>query len=438
MKNATLFQVKRDGNFNNNFGRNMMGWMYGYVPVTEMEAVHTYMFEEAWDDIDICQHVFGLAQDSGAFNYSMSTGDVVNVGGEWYRCTGDGWECITGEPGAIGMYIVELPGEDKLEQALESVTEESEEETMETTTNATINNTTSTQEEETMRTGTIEVDFNAANNTPNGDAEGAINAGKEQIGKVWHWFRFKGAGINRSGKQWKADQQQNINNFTGGLGVVLGALDLAGLKPIRKAIMRLFVQAQNGEISVGELKDEIMNMILDRIEFLDGLTDDASLKQCATLKAFTAKNGKKYGEKSIIELIISCILWIIKRTFAKLKEFFGIPEDKMPAIVKFAWGLIKAVFDIILSAGKIVFSIALPGISYVLAGVFKALAWILGWAKSLWDKAKNWFTNLFKKEAPSDETVSEATVDEYIADDFDEFFDDFDGDIDDIAAALAD
>lgn len=432
MKNktlATLFQVARNKDFQENFSQNMTASLIRngqYVPVSVMEAVCTVEVEaETYEQA--CERTFSMCQDEQAYalgcNYSMSVGDVVNVEGEWYRLTGMGWDCITGEQGATGTILIK----NKEDEAMAN-----------NNANATINNTT-VQEEGTMKNVEIKVDFAGENNTPNGDADQALETGKQQVGKVWHWFRFKGAGIGQKGKKWRKDQQSNIENFTGGLGVILGALDLVGLKPLRKAIMLLFVKAQNGEITVSQLRDEITKMILDRIEFLDGLTDDASLKQCATLKAFTAKNGKEYGEKSIIELIIACLLWIIKRTFAKLKEFFGIPEDKMPAIVKFAWGLIRALFDIILSAGLIVFSIALPGISLVVAGAFKALAWILGWAKNLWEKAKNWFTGLFKKEAPSDETVStEQTVvnaEEVVVEGFEDM--DYDSEIDDIAAALA-
>lgn len=411
-KIATLFQVTN----NNDLRQNEIAAAtpgQQYTSVLAMAPVQTMVFA-GMDDLDICEYF--VTQESKAYRYPVTLGDVVNVGTEWYRCVqdGNGWNRITGEPGAIGNATANMT----------EVQEEQEEETVAENTNTAAGTTE------------YDVNFNNDNVTPNGDSMGALNAGKEQMGKVYTNLVKYGAGINQSGKDWKKSQQKNIDNFTGSVGIILGALDLAGLKPIRKSIMLLFVKAQNGEITIKQLKDEIQKMILDRIEFLDGLTDEASLKQCATLKAFTAKSGTVYGEKSIIELIICCIMWIIKRTFAKLKEFFGLPMDKMPSIVRFAWGLIKAVFDIILSAGKVVFSIALPGICFVVAGVFKALAWILGWAKGLWNKAKDWFTNTFKKEAPSDEAVSTAETVEVDDDEFDNF-DDFEGAVEDIAAELA-
>lgn len=98
MTNATLFQIKRDGNFEANFSKNMTASIrgVGFVQVSEMEAVHTYTFDEVLHE-KILERVFSEAQDGGAFNYSMSVGDVVNIGDDWYRCTSDGWDNINDE-----------------------------------------------------------------------------------------------------------------------------------------------------------------------------------------------------------------------------------------------------------------------------------------------------------------------------------------------------
>lgn len=99
MVEATLYQIADNPDFDKNFKRNMEASLLkgvGFVPVSEMEAVNTYVFEIT-DHKTILERIFCDAQDEGAFNYSMSVGDVVNIEDDWYRCTSFGWDNINEE-----------------------------------------------------------------------------------------------------------------------------------------------------------------------------------------------------------------------------------------------------------------------------------------------------------------------------------------------------
>jgi len=131
MTNATLFQIKRDGNFEANFSKNMTASIrgVGFVQVSEMEAVHTYAFDEVIHE-KILERVFCEAQDGGAFNYSMSVGDVVNIGDDWYRCTSDGWDNINDEVSITEAFYYTLNNKEEEEMNTAGAVREEVEVTM--------------------------------------------------------------------------------------------------------------------------------------------------------------------------------------------------------------------------------------------------------------------------------------------------------------------
>lgn len=423
MINATLFQAatKED------FSQNMMGWMYGYVPVCRLQAVYTYVFDatNGISDIDICESVFRLGNTDGEgrehMYYSVSVGDVVNVGSDWYRCTGDGWDCITGkEQGAVGMYIKEREGV-SLEYFTEEVeTVEMEESNMEVTANnATINNTT-VQEETGMNNETIILNGTEEERIAMAQADVAGDAGKVMgtFGKIYKGLKNGKKCVNRTKGKVMEDINGDMETIKGGIGTVVGLLDIVGITSLKANIERIIYagvsNAGAGKSgSLTHMAEECTSIIYEEVEFLKLIGDEASLKQAASLKAFVTKDGKQVRGKNIFELIAGLLYWLVRKVMNKMKEWFGIPKDKMPKVLGMLFSGITMLLDLVLAGVRIVLFLGARAIGFVVAAGVKLGMFVVNTVKTIFGKIKG-FT---QQVSDSLDNITEEEDDDFFADD---------------------
>lgn len=424
MKNATLFQVTN----NEDFSQNMMGWMYGYVPVCKLQAVYTYVFDatNGISDIDICESVFRLGNTDGEgreyMHYSVSVGDVVNVGCEWYRCTGDGWDCITGkEQGAVGMYIKEREGVslEYFTEETKTVKEEMEESNMETTANnATINNTT--VQEETGMNETIILNGTEEERIAMAQADVVEDAGKVMgtFGKIYKGLKNGKKCISRTKGKVMEDINDDMETIKGGIGTVVGLLDIVGITSLKTNIERIIYagvsNAGAGKAgSLTNMAEECTAIIYEEIEFLKLIGDEASLKQAASLKAFITKDGKQVRGKNIFELIAGLLYWLVRKVMNKMKEWFGIPKDKMPKVLGMLFSGITMLLDLVLAGVRIVLFLGARAIGFVVAAGVKLGMFVVNTVKTIFGKIKG-FT---QQVSDSLDNITEEEDDDFFADD---------------------
>lgn len=383
MRKATLFQVARNNEFEQNFRQNMMASvapMGQYVPVLALEPVCTVDVPDC-DDLQACDHVFGIAQDENAValgcNYSVSVGDVVNVDAEWYRCTSMGWSRITGEPGATGTVLVEMK----------------EGAAMEATTNNTINNTT--VQEETVMNETIILNGTEEERIAMAQADVAGDAGKvmDTFGKIYKGLQNGKDCINRTKGKVMEDINDDMETLKGGIGTIVGLLDIIGITSLKASIERIIYagvsNAGAGKSgSLTDMAEECTSIIYEEIEFLKLIGDEASLKQAASLKAFVTKDGRQVRGKNIFELIAGLLYWLVRKVMNKMKEWFGIPKDKMPKVLGMLFSGITMLLDLVLAGIRIVLFIGARAIGFVVAAGVKLGMFVVNTVKTIFGKIK--------------------------------------------------
>lgn len=385
MRKATLFQVKRDNNFQQNFNQNMMASimpMGQYVSVLALEPVCTVETPDC-DDLEVCQRVFCIAQNERAYalgcNYSMSVGDVVNVDAEWYRCTAMGWSRITGEPGATGTVLVEK----KEEEAMEA-----------TTNNATINNTT-VQEETGMNNETIILNGTEEERIAMAQADVVGDASKVMgtFGKIYKGLKNGKDCVNRTKGKVMEDINEDMETIKGGIGTVVGLLDILGITSLKTSIERIIYagvsNAGAGKTgSLTHMAETCTTIIYEEIEFLKLIGDEASLKQAASLKAFVTKDGKQVRGKNIFELIAGLLYWLVRKVMNKMKEWFGIPKDKMPKVLGMLFSGVTMLLDLVLAGVRIVLFLGARAIGFVVAAGVKLGMFVVNTVKTIFSKIK--------------------------------------------------
>lgn len=418
MKNATLFQVTN----NEDFSQNMMGWMHGYVPVCKLQAVYTYVSDAAngISDIDICESVFRLGNTDGEgreyMHYSVSVGDVVNVGCEWYRLTGDGWDCITGkEQGAVGMFIKEREGVslEYFTEELEAV--EKEDSNMEAATNnTTVQEETGMNNETIILNGTEEERIAMAQADVVGDASKVMGA----FGKIYKGLKNGKDCVNRTKGNVMEDINDDMETIKGGIGTVVGLLDIVGITSLKANIERIIYagvsNAGAGKSgSLTHMAEECTAIIYEEIEFLKLIGDEASLKQAASLKAFVTKDGKQVRGKNIFELIAGLLYWLVRKVMNKMKEWFGIPKDKMPKVLGMLFSGITMLLDLVLAGVRIVLFLGARAIGFVVAAGVKLGMFVVNTVKTIFGKIKG-FT---QQVSDSLDNITEEEDDDFFADD---------------------
>lgn len=391
--NATLFQAatKED------FSQNMMGWMYGYVPVCRLQAVYTYVFNvtDGISDIDICESVFRLGNTDGegreCMLYSVSVGDVVNVGGNWYRCTGDGWDCITGkEQGAVGMFIKEREG-----VSLEYFTEEVETVEMEESNMKATENNTTAQEEVIMNNETIILNGTEEERIAMAQADVAGDASKVMgtFGKIYKGLKNGKKCVNRTKGKVMEDINDDMETIKGGIGTVVGLLDIIGITSLKTSIERIIYAGVSnaGAGKTGSLTDmaeTCTTIIYEEVEFLKTIGDEASFKQAASLKAFVTKGGKEVRGKNIFELIAGLLYWLVRKVMSKMKEWFRIPKDKMPKVLGMLFSGVTMLLDLVLAGVRIVLFLGARAIGFVVAAGVKLGMFVVNTVKTIFGKIK--------------------------------------------------
>lgn len=415
MKNATLFQVTN----NEDFSQNMMGC---YVPVCKLQAVYTYVSDAAngISDIDICESVFRLGNTDGEgreyMHYSVSVGDVVNVGCEWYRLTGDGWDCITGkEQGAVGMFIKEREGVslEYFTEELEAV--EKEDSNMEAATNnTTVQEETGMNNETIILNGTEEERIAMAQADVVGDASKVMGA----FGKIYKGIKNGKDCVNRTKGKVMEDINDDMETIKGGIGTVVGLLDIVGITSLKANIERIIYagvsNAGAGKSgSLTHMAEECTAIIYEEIEFLKLIGDEASLKQAASLKAFVTKDGKQVRGKNIFELIAGLLYWLVRKVMNKMKEWFGIPKDKMPKVLGMLFSGITMLLDLVLAGVRIVLFLGARAIGFVVAAGVKLGMFVVNTVKTIFGKIKG-FT---QQVSDSLDNITEEEDDDFFADD---------------------
>lgn len=422
MINATLFQVTN----NEDFSQNMMGWMHGYVPVCKLQAVYTYVSDAAngISDIDICESVFRLGNTDGEgreyMHYSVSVGDVVNVGCEWYRLTGDGWDCITGkEQGAVGMFIKEREGV-SLEYFTEELeTVEKEDSNMEAATNnTTVQEETGMNNETIILNGTEEERIAMAQADVAGDASKVMGA----FGKIYKGLKNGKDCVNRTKGKVMEDINDDMETIKGGIGTVVGLLDIVGITSLKANIERIIYagvsNAGAGKSgSLTHMAEECTAIIYEEIEFLKLIGDEASLKQAASLKAFVTKDGKQVRGKNIFELIAGLLYWLVRKVMNKMKEWFGIPKDKMPKVLGMLFSGITMLLDLVLAGVRIVLFLGARAIGFVVAAGVKLGMFVVNTVKTIFGKIKGFTQQVSDSLDNITEEEDEEEDDDFFADD---------------------
>lgn len=407
MKNATLFQVTN----NEDFSQNMMGWMHGYVPVCKLQAVYTYVSDAAngISDIDICESVFRLGNTDGEgreyMHYSVSVGDVVNVGCEWYRLTGDGWDCITGkEQGAVGMFIKEREG-----VSLEYFTEELEAVEKEDSNMEAATNNTTVQEETGMNNETIIL---------NGTMEERIvdKNGKFNPDGIKEVIVEMAEGMSNICGDMVEDVSPHVEQVKGYLVSVSGILNILGLRKLKSDFDKIIYSGLDENLNptqIDKMVKQINSLFREEIKRLNYFATDKTLAQSLALKCMI---GDTYTDKNIFECIFATLLNVIKRAVKFIKEKYNLLETKAKSmVIKAILKGIRCLFGALIQGGLIIIKFIGHGISFIIAGVTAVGYWVYNTLKKLFTKIAALVSN--KMHGDIDE------------DDLDDFFEDAEEDV---------
>lgn len=410
MKNATLFQVTN----NEDFSQNMMGWMHGYVPVCKLQAVYTYVSDAAngISDIDICESVFRLGNTDGEgreyMHYSVSVGDVVNVGCEWYRLTGDGWDCITGkEQGAVGMFIKEREG-----VSLEYFTEELEAVEKEDSNMEAATNNTTVQEETVMNNETIIL---------NGTMEERIvdKNGKFNPDGIKEVIVEMAEGMSNICGDMVEDVSPHVEQVKGYLVSVSGILNILGLRKLKSDFDKIIYSGLDENLNptqIDKMVKQINSLFREEIKRLNYFATDKTLAQSLALKCMI---GDTYTDKNIFECIFATLLNVIKRAVKFIKEKYNLLETKANSmVIKAILKGIRCLFGALIQGGLIIIKFIGHGISFIIAGVTAVGYWVYNTLKKLFTKIAAWVSNKMHGD-----------IDEDDLDDLDDFFEDTEEDV---------